>query len=121
EALLAAVHEERDVRVALAHALRADHALAQAVLVHERLERLADDQRRQLQLGSLGRGVDYVGRHRISARCSTLCTSLASWLGSASNQPSRISSRTASLVVRSDSASTFASFHFRAPRAVSAS
>ena len=42
-------------------------------------------------------------------------------LGSPSNQPSRISSSSAGLVVRRDSASTLASFHLRAPRAVSAS
>src|ERR671938_396938 len=48
-------------------------------------------------------------------------TSSSSVLGVASNQASRISSSSASLVERSDSASTFASFHLRAPRAVSAS
>src|SRR3954462_8451940 len=42
-------------------------------------------------------------------------------LAAPSNQASRISSSSASLVERSDSASTFASFHLRAPRAVSAS
>ena len=57
----------------------------------------------------------------ISSTCRTLATSPASVLGAASNQPSRISSSTASLVVRRDSARTLASFHLRAPRAVSAS
>ncbi len=41
--------------------------------------------------------------------------------GSALNQASRISASTASDVVRSDRASTLASFHLRAPAAVSAS
>src|SRR5438874_6501476 len=48
-------------------------------------------------------------------------TSSGSSLGSDANQASRISSSRAGLVVRSDSASTLASFHLRAPRAVSAS
>src|SRR3954453_11011843 len=48
-------------------------------------------------------------------------TSPASSLGRPSNQASRISASSGSLVRRSDSASTFASFHLRAPRAVSAS
>ena len=47
--------------------------------------------------------------------------SSASGDGSAENQASRISASTASEVVRSDSASTLASFHLRAPAAVSAS
>ena len=41
--------------------------------------------------------------------------------GRSANQPSRISASTGSEVVRRLSASTFASFHVRAPRAVSAS
>src|SRR3954469_17750693 len=48
-------------------------------------------------------------------------TSSGSLLGSALNHASRISSSSAELVRRSDSASTLASFHLRAPRAVSAS
>src|SRR3954454_620439 len=48
-------------------------------------------------------------------------TSSGSLLGSALNHASRISSSTALLVRRSDKARTFASFHLRAPRAVSAS
>src|SRR5918999_2085485 len=48
-------------------------------------------------------------------------TSSSSLLGAPSNQPSRISSSSAALVVRRERASTLASFHLRAPRAVSAS
>src|SRR3954470_10867368 len=48
-------------------------------------------------------------------------TSSASGEADAENHASRISSSSGALVVRSDSASTFASFHLRAPRAVSAS
>src|SRR3954452_15005410 len=50
-----------------------------------------------------------------------LATSSESGLGADENHASRISSSRAGLVVRSDNASTFASFHLRAPRAVSAS
>ena len=57
----------------------------------------------------------------ISPTWRTFSTSPASSLGEPSNQASRISVSSASLVVRSDRASTFASFHLRAPLAVSAS
>src|SRR3954451_22549438 len=48
-------------------------------------------------------------------------TSSALSLGSLENHASRISSNNGSLVRLSDNASTFAAFHLRAPRAVSAS
>ena len=57
----------------------------------------------------------------ISPTWPMLAASSGSALGSPANQASRISSSSASLVVRSDSASTLASFHLRAPAAVSAS
>ena len=57
----------------------------------------------------------------ISARCSTFARSSGSSLGSAANQASRISRSSGSEVARRLSASTFASFQARAPRAVSAS
>ena len=60
-------------------------------------------------------------RYPISSRWRTFARSSACSLGGVSNQPSRISPSTASLVVRSERASTLASFQVRAPRAVSAS
>src|SRR3954470_16253086 len=57
----------------------------------------------------------------MSSTWRMLSASSGSLLGPVANQASRISSSTGWLVVRSESASTFASFHFRAPRAVSAS
>jgi hypothetical protein len=57
----------------------------------------------------------------ISSRWLTFAASSSSVDGSPLNQASRISDRSASLVVRSERASTFASFHLRAPSAVSAS
>ena len=55
------------------------------------------------------------------SRCRMFAASSGSADGPAANHASRISPSSAGDVVRSDSASTFASFHLRAPAAVSAS
>src|SRR3954451_10475693 len=57
----------------------------------------------------------------MSPTCSMLARSPASSLGPAANHASRISASSASLVARSESASTLASFQRRAPSAVAAS
>src|SRR3954471_181870 len=57
----------------------------------------------------------------MSPTCSMLARSPASSLGPAANHASRISASSASLVARSESASTLASFQRRAPWAVAAS
>jgi hypothetical protein len=59
--------QERDVRVALADALGLEPARADSLLVEERLERLAHEQRRELKVRSLLRRVHEV-RHGHRAR-----------------------------------------------------
>ena len=64
---------------------------------------------------------ELVPADQISSRCATFARSSSSGDGRASNQASRISASSASEVLRSESASTLASFHLRAPSAVWAS
>src|SRR5437764_196549 len=61
-----------------------------------------------------------MSNHAISPTWRTFARSSSSADGAAENQASRISRSSASLVARSDSASTLASFHRRAPDAVTA-
>ncbi len=61
---VAAPHEEGDVRVPLADALRLEATLADAVGIEECLERLAHHERRKLEARGVVRCVDHVHRGR---------------------------------------------------------
>src|SRR4029077_4971738 len=71
--------------------------------------------------GEQGRREQPLARHPLSPRWAMLARSSASGDGAAPSHASRISSSTAGDAVRRLSASTFASFHLRAPAAVAAS
>jgi len=57
-------HQERDVRVAFADALRLQAALPDAMGIEERLERLPHHERRKLEVGGVLDCVDHVHRGR---------------------------------------------------------